>query len=596
MAGTSYTRQSTIQNNDTIEASLFNNEYNKLVNAFQYVGTLGGTTGHRHDGTAAEGGNIYKVGDEDFLNKIQIDGQLNGSAGNNRIGFFVEVSSAAVEQIRIEDGVVTPVTDSDIDLGTSSIKYKHIYTDNITSDTITGITFKATDTTTNASATYGPVIEIFRDGGAGDGTEFLSTSDKLGAIEFFGNNNAGSPEKIKYAKIFSSIYSETDGSEGGRLSFSVMASGTHTEGASPATILDLEPDVAIFRQNLRIQKSASGAPQTTPTPILELFQVDGPSADDGDHLGEIQFTAYNDNGFSPVKHKYAGLHAEIIDETNATEDGSLHFTTVTAGTEDTTVLTLNGTESTFNTPLTLKCVDAGSTGPNLDLYHLSGSPANNDKSGTINFYSDNASNEKVLFARIETKSTDVTNGAERGQLKFTLRTTDGANDLLGASDILTLNSGTSSASPEVQIEESLVINSYEAGGAFTGGPKITLRRQELYTGVDNDEFSVIAFEAFNDRALSSGGPENIEYAHIHAKILDASDGTEDGQLEFGAMTAGSLVEPVLTLSGLAVTATKPVAFPAQSSAPSSPSNGWVYYDTDDHKLKVYANGAWANLN
>ena len=103
--------------------------------------------------------------------------------------------------------------------------------------------------------------------------------------------------------------------------------------------------------NVLIKASANGQPQATPTPILELYQEDGPSADDGDHLGEIQFTAYNDNGFSPAKHKYAGIHAEIIDESNATEDGSLHFTTVTAGTEDTTVLTLNGTESTFTTPL-----------------------------------------------------------------------------------------------------------------------------------------------------------------------------------------------------------------------------------------------------
>jgi len=553
MAGTSYTRQSTIQNNETIEASLFNNEFNKLLNTFSYVGTSGGTTGHRHDGTAAEGGNIYKVGDEDFLNKIVIDGQLNGANGNNRIGFFVQVSSAAVEQIRIQDGVVVPVTDSDIDLGTSSVKYKHVYADDLTG--------------TLATAAQTNITSV---GALGGG----SIASGFGAID-----NG------------SSTITTTGAISGGTLT-GTLQTAAQTNITSVGVLTGLTST-----GNVLIQATANDSGiQATPTPILELYQVDGPAADDGDHLGEIQFTALNDNGYSPAKHKYAGIHAEIIDESNATEDGSLHFTTVTAGTEDTTVLTLNGTESTFNTPLTLKSVDAGSTGPNLDLYHLSGSPANNDKSGTINFYSDNASNEKIIFARIETKSTDITNGAERGQLKFTLRTTDGANDLTGTADVLTLNAGSSSATPEVQIEDSLVINSYEAGGSFTGGPKITLRRQELFTGVDNDEFSVIAFEAFNDRGLSSGGPENIEYAHIHAKILDASDGTEDGQLEFGAMTAGSLVEPVLTVSGLAVTATKPVAFPAQSSAPTSPSNGWVYYDTDDHKLKVYANGAWANLN
>ena len=224
--------------------------------------------------------------------------------------------------------------------------------DTLTSGTITSNATKLdlTDATTNSTTVYGPTIELYRNGGDGNGNALVN-ADKLGTIDFYGNNDAGTPEKIKYAKIFSTIYEETDGAESGRLSFSVINAGTLTEGASPTTILDLEPDVAQFNSTVRLKASASGGVQATSTPILELFQEDGPAADDGDHLGEIQFTAYNDNGFSPVKHKYAGIHAEIIDESNATEDGSLHFTVVTAGTEDTTVLTLNGTESTFTSPL-----------------------------------------------------------------------------------------------------------------------------------------------------------------------------------------------------------------------------------------------------
>ena len=121
MAGTSYTRQSSFSDGDTISASLFNNEYNKLVNAFSYASS--GTTGHRHDGTAAEGGNIHTIGDQDFLNKIVVD------STNNRWGFFVQVSSSAVEQIRIQDGAIVPVTDNDIDLGTSSLEFKDAYFD-----------------------------------------------------------------------------------------------------------------------------------------------------------------------------------------------------------------------------------------------------------------------------------------------------------------------------------------------------------------------------------------------------------------------------------------------------------------------------------
>ena len=89
----SYTRQSSMSDGDTITAALFNDEYNQLVNAFAYHASTVGSTGHRHDGTAGHGGNIHTIGDLDFLNKIAVSG--------NTWGFFVEVSSAAVEQIRL---------------------------------------------------------------------------------------------------------------------------------------------------------------------------------------------------------------------------------------------------------------------------------------------------------------------------------------------------------------------------------------------------------------------------------------------------------------------------------------------------------------
>ena len=129
--GTTYTRQSSIADGDTITAALFNNEYNQLLTAFSYASS--GTTGHQHDGTAAEGGNIHTIGDQDFLNKIVAD------STNNRWGVFVQVSSSAVEQIRIQDGVIVPVTDNDIDLGTSSVEFKDAYFDGtVTSDAFAG--------------------------------------------------------------------------------------------------------------------------------------------------------------------------------------------------------------------------------------------------------------------------------------------------------------------------------------------------------------------------------------------------------------------------------------------------------------------------
>ena len=52
MAG--YIRQSSFSDGDTITAALFNNEYNQVLNAFS------NTSGHGHDGTAAEGPVMYK--------------------------------------------------------------------------------------------------------------------------------------------------------------------------------------------------------------------------------------------------------------------------------------------------------------------------------------------------------------------------------------------------------------------------------------------------------------------------------------------------------------------------------------------------------
>ena len=120
MAG--YTRQRTIADGNTIAADLFNGEYNALVSAFHV------NTGHKHDGTAAEGPVIGLIGDAGLatpLNKIVVD------TTNDHLEFYVDVSGASTQQFRIEDGAIVPVTDNDIDLGTSSLEFKDLYIDGV---------------------------------------------------------------------------------------------------------------------------------------------------------------------------------------------------------------------------------------------------------------------------------------------------------------------------------------------------------------------------------------------------------------------------------------------------------------------------------
>jgi hypothetical protein len=118
MAG--YTRQSTYTDGDVIDAADSNDEFDQVLAAFN------NSSGHKHDGTAAEGPVIGLIGDPGVttpLNKVVVDDT------NNRVGVFVDAGGlgSTVEQVRFQDGVIVPVTNNDIDLGTSGAKFKDLH-------------------------------------------------------------------------------------------------------------------------------------------------------------------------------------------------------------------------------------------------------------------------------------------------------------------------------------------------------------------------------------------------------------------------------------------------------------------------------------
>jgi hypothetical protein len=123
MAGSGYSRQSvaSIVPTAVVRAAPINAEFDKLRDAFTQSDT--GTTGHRHDGSSDEGSYVPFIADLDKKNYFTVD------QTNNLFGLFVEVGGSAVEQLRFQDGVIVPVTDNDIDLGTSSLEFKDLYLD-----------------------------------------------------------------------------------------------------------------------------------------------------------------------------------------------------------------------------------------------------------------------------------------------------------------------------------------------------------------------------------------------------------------------------------------------------------------------------------
>jgi hypothetical protein len=186
MAG--YTRQSLAQilNGEIVSAPPLNAEFNQILAAFN------NSTGHKHDGTAAEGPPIDRIADLDQNNLIFVD------TSANQINFYVESSAASVGQISIQDGAIVPFTDNDIDLGSSSFEFKDLYIDgtaNIDSlvadtadinagtidNTVIGATTPAAGTFTNLTVSTGSTID-FTGATVSNGGTFTTVNISGGSI------------------------------------------------------------------------------------------------------------------------------------------------------------------------------------------------------------------------------------------------------------------------------------------------------------------------------------------------------------------------------------------------------------------------------
>ena len=185
MAGYS-ARQATYTSGDTITAAHSNDEFNQLLAAFN------ASTGHTHDGTAGDGGPVTTLRDSDALNKILVD------TSNNHLEFYVEVSSAAVQQLRIQDGAIVPITDNDIDLGTSSLEFKDLFIDGTANiDSLVADAMSLGGTSITAT---GAEINLI-DGGATVGTTAVADGD--GII-----HNDGGTMRVTSAATFKTYFQE----------------------------------------------------------------------------------------------------------------------------------------------------------------------------------------------------------------------------------------------------------------------------------------------------------------------------------------------------------------------------------------------------
>lgn len=180
------------------------------------------------------------------------------------------------------------------------------------------------------------------------------------------------------------------------------------------------------------------------------------------------------------------------------------------------------------------------TAPDLVLYRNSASPANSDNLGNIVLRGEDSGGNAHDYASITAQIKTVTNGAE-----------DGILDLMSSAGG-TLASRIRLSSDKVGIHEStplypLHISTSAAGVALwiecsandagsTSDITLFSRRGASGAGQDNDILSTIFFRGKNDAST----PEEINYAAIETLIVDASDGTEDGQMHLKVQDGGTL--------------------------------------------------------
>jgi hypothetical protein len=299
MAG--YTRQSSAQilSGEIVSAAPLNAEFNQVLAA------LDETTGHSHDGTTAEGPPIDRVADADQLNKVLVD------TGNNQLEFYVQVSAASVEQLKIQDGGIVPVTDNDIDLGTNLLQFKDAY--------ING--------TANIDALVADTADI--NAGTIDGTAIGGTSASTGAfttisatgVVSLSDGSAGAPALTNTGDVNNGLYFNAADE------LSYTSTGTAQVAFADGVIKPVtDNDIDLGTASLEFKDAYFDGTVTTDALVADTADINGGTADNvtigGTTAAAGSFSTLSATGVVSVSDGSAG--APAITNTGDTNNG-LYF-------------------------------------------------------------------------------------------------------------------------------------------------------------------------------------------------------------------------------------------------------------------------------
>lgn len=276
-----------------------------------------------------------------------------------------------------------------------------------------------------------------------------------------------------------------------------------------------------------------------------------------DLLGQLRFDGEDDADAATI---YASIVGQILDPSDAGEDGALIFRVMTAGSlTDALALASNGTQPR----LTLRSDNAGtSVGPLLVLHRDSASPADNDDLGLIAFDGEDDGGAQHTYAHITATALDVTNATEDGNLLFAVSAAGSAANRMGisASGVL-IKSGmadtdvSSNALEVLETTDMRVCNitADHAAYASTAFAVRTARTanaafnfivaQSDYDGTPDTEFLVSGAGVVTADGTITGSGAG------YAELYEWADGNPDGEDRVGCTVALSGSKIVLAQPG-----------------------------------------------
>ncbi|MEK9698371.1 MAG: hypothetical protein VW270_21555, partial [Candidatus Poseidoniales archaeon] len=232
-------------------------------------------------------------------------------------------------------------------------------------------------------------------------------------------------------------------------------------------------------------------------------------------------------------------------------DASLNVTATFNPLTD-TILTYNKVNKfrTTSTGVQVESVDSGSSAePELILYRNSGTPADGDYIGQIQFKGKHDGGGDEIYAKVTGKISDASQGTEDGLIEtaikgagsFTIVSRQTANELQLLNNTGLSVEGITTLSGSLNYDGSIVDSSWvgerarvitsdeikyvdvDAGAGF--GPKLILDRNSS-SPADSDALGYLEFRGRNS------ADSEIEYGSIQAFTQDVTADTEDGEIQF----------------------------------------------------------------